>query len=249
MSKIIKNFALYLGLACVLVTSIQAETTNEGDRVEARARAMTKTERIEWREAVAKQIQEEKEISEEETTTEVDSEKEENFELKSIVQPEEKSSYLRGYDNAMHWATACSFDGSIVEIEDGSQFSVSYFDSWKTIGWLSSDVLVITPNSSLFSLYDYEIHNLTTWEVVECDLFAGPYLYSPYRLWIAGIDYLMDEVLLCDGTLWDISILDWNVLSSWYVGDSIIIGVNDSFINPYILINVETDNYATASLY
>ncbi len=236
MKNSVKKVALFCGIACIVMGSLLADAVQEEERVACGTREATQIEKIQLREARIKHMQEEKEEG---------TYGEEEMQSRS-VDLAEKGSLWRSYSGAMHWVNVV---GDYVEIEDGSQFLISSWDAWRTLGWYPTDVVVIAPNSNYYSIYDYEMHNLTTLDVVECDLLSGPYYYSPYRLEIVGIDYLLDEVILSDGTLWDISLWDWDIVNSWFLGDSIIVGVNDSYINPYILINVNCNNYACASLY
>lgn len=144
-----------------------------------------------------------------------------------------------------------SFLGDTVELTDGSMWRIHPSDTYKTITWFATDVVVITPNHSLFSFYDYRLTNQNTGESVACDLHLGPIdpsYGSIYTHWITGIDYYRNVLYLEDGSVWSMSTFDRSVISNWVPNDVVIIGVNDGWFssaNPNILINVNMNNYAT----
>ena len=172
--------------------------------------------------------------------------------LPQVVEKGIFSDYPRFYQGSHHWATNVSFFGDAVELEDGSIWKVYFGDAYKTLGWLTSDRIYIKPNDEYFSIYDYKIVNVTTEQVVKANLSVGPHIFGVFTLDIVATDFFADRIILSDGTSWNISSFDSDITDSWLVGDIIIVGVNESgylsVFNPYILINVNINDYARASL-
>ena len=77
----------------------------------------------------------------------------------------------------------------------------------------------------------------------------GPLYDSIYRRWIAAIDDYNNFVYLDDGTIWSMSWFDTSTIYSWNVGDTVEIGVSDSFLNPNFLLNVNSMTYASGKAY
>jgi len=105
--------------------------------------------------------------------------------------------------------------------------------------------LVITPNHAWFSVYDYVITNQNTGVAVQVNLVVGPLYNAVYRHYIVAIDYVLDHVVLDDGSVWTMT--DFTVMNQWVPGDTVIVGVNDGWFSssyPNILINVNTLSYA-----
>ncbi len=154
------------------------------------------------------------------------------------------SLYVTTHQGVFHNPLSVSFFGDSITLEDGSVWVTSGDDSYKTLNWLTSDLLVITPNHSWFSAYDYIITNQNTGVSVKVNLVLGPLVDAVYRHWIIAIDYISDNVWLEDGSIWKMT--DCTVMKQWQVGDSVIIGINDGWFSslyPNILINVNMLNY------
>lgn len=152
------------------------------------------------------------------------------------------------HPGAWHRPHCVSTFGETVELEDGSIWSVSYGDRWKTIGWLRDDVIAIFPNTSWFGT-DFRMVNQNTGDTIDVDLRYGPTFGNIFTYKIVSVDYINAIVYLQDST-WAISINDETVIYSWHAGDTVIIGHNDgwnSSIRPHILINVNVNDYACAN--
>lgn len=158
-------------------------------------------------------------------------------------------SHPGAYHSAVAISDAFSFSEGSVEFEDGSIWAVWYEDIYKTSNWLASDLIVISRNNSLFSSYDYRLTNLSTGASILANLYLGPLYHSPYRHWIVDIDDYNNMVYLEDGTVWSMSIFDTFTVTQWQVGDTILIGISDSYFNPNILLNVEFMTYASGKAY
>ncbi|EFB42636.1 MULTISPECIES: hypothetical protein [Parachlamydia] len=142
-----------------------------------------------------------------------------------------------------------AYDGGSVELYDGSIWTVCSYDRYKTLNWLTSDSIIVTPNSNFFSIYDYCLVNLNTNVTVQVNLFAGPLYNGIYTYYITGIDYVNDLVYLNDGSSWGISVFDSSTSAKWFLNDTVILGVNNDplSIRPNILINVNMLNYVRAT--
>lgn len=137
-----------------------------------------------------------------------------------------------------------SLFGDSVTLSDGSIWAVSSEDSYKTLNWLTSDLLIITPNQEFWPSYSYVITNQNTGIAVRVNMVLGPLANAVYRHWIVAIDYYMDRVWLEDGSTW--SMTDYSAMRQWQPGDTVMIGVNDGWFSssyPNILINVNMLNH------
>lgn len=155
--------------------------------------------------------------------------------------------YYSTHSGAFHQAIAVSPFGETVELIDGSVWHIHSWDSHKTLDWLGSDVLVISPNHSWFSSYLFRITNQNTGVSVEANLSLGPIYNGYFTHWIIGIDHYNNVVVLEDGSIWNMSIFDSNATDNWMVNDTVIIGINDGWLSstrPNILINVNMLDYA-----
>ena len=150
-----------------------------------------------------------------------------------------------------HWLTSVADTGRSFELEDGSHWEVSPTDSYILRNWRREDSLVITPNSSWLSAYDYYVTNKSNNSYVKANLFVGPLAFGPYSHWIVDIDYFGGHVYLENQMVWCISPQDSSVLKDWAVNDHIIFGLYDSWFSPYdhILINVNMDNFVHVKQY
>lgn len=155
--------------------------------------------------------------------------------------------FYTSHPGAFHRADYISIFGDSIELEDGSIWSVRGSDAYKTLNWLPSDLIVITPNHSWFSVYNFRLTNQNTGVSVESNLNLGPIYNGPFTHWIVSIDYYHDVVYLEDGSVWNMSYYDGSIVRKWVVNDTVIIGINDSWLSatrPNILINVNMLNYA-----
>ncbi len=150
------------------------------------------------------------------------------------------------HPGAYHSPVGISLMGD-VELEDGSVWQVSPVDAAITRSWMPSDLVVITPNHSWFSSYQFKITNQNTGQAVLANLTLGPIYNGLYTRWITAIDYYYSVVYLDDGSVWNMSTWDSGTVDKWEPNDTVIIGVSDglfSSTHPNILINVNMLNYA-----
>ncbi len=156
------------------------------------------------------------------------------------------------------WAMNIGFEGSSIELMDGSVWEVRWYDRYKVQNWKNvatnngseqSDRLYIQPNSS-WSTYPYTIVNMETGETAAVYMTQFPYFDSPYVRCLKFIDKKNGRILLNDGTYWNVSSFSNATLHNWEINNSIVIGVNkglSSYFNPYILINLSRKTYISVS--
>jgi hypothetical protein len=152
----------------------------------------------------------------------------------------------------LHQVEAIGLDGRSIQIEDGSEFRLSFTDIGLLAGWNRADVIEIFPNTSWFRSCKYLIVNHNNNSTIEANLSIGPVIQGPYFRTLEVIYYNDSDLYLSDGTHWRVHPSDWNVLLKWYPGDVILIGSNRGLMTWFghwesILINVTTDNYVRTS--
>lgn len=157
------------------------------------------------------------------------------------------ATYYTSHEGAFHRPIGVSLLGDAVELEDGSIWAVNSSDRYKTLDWLTSDIILIVPNHDWFSVYNYRLINANTGANIKVNLSLGPIYNGIFTHWILAIDYYHREICLEDGSVWKMSSLDSSVMNKWLPNDTVIIGINDGWFsgsNPNILINVNMNNYA-----
>lgn len=132
------------------------------------------------------------------------------------------------HKDADHYMIGIKNFGEAILLHDESEWSVGLFDRSTVKGWKSDHVLFIKPNTSLFSFYNYEIQNRTTYEKADINHLAVPLFANAYSLEVVGIDYFSRLITLNDGTVWQVSPSDFS-FKTWLLGDRIIVGVNKSY--------------------
>lgn len=162
------------------------------------------------------------------------------------------SYYLhRIHNDAFYHLVAYSSRGDIINLHDGSEWSIKRSGQETVLYWLSTDDIFIKPCAKCFSSYKYVLHNRTQNQAVAANLNVPPLPLGPYTLRIANIHPYEPLVLLNDNTVWSV---DPNYLSRWQIGQRIIVGVNNYWRTaamPHILINVDMSGYPyrTAAFY
>jgi hypothetical protein len=154
--------------------------------------------------------------------------------------------YITTHAGSLHWPVAVGILGEKIELEDGSVWAISAGDCYKTLNWLSTDMIVITPNHAWFSSYAYRLNNQNTGASVEVNLslYLNPVFHTVYNHVIVLMDDLLQMIWLEDGSCWSISA--WDYTTKWMVGDTVIIGINDGILSssrPNILINANLLQY------
>jgi hypothetical protein len=152
--------------------------------------------------------------------------------------------------------------GAALTLFDGSVWAIADEDQWTVRNWTESSELAIKPNA--LSLWNkltgsspsckYRIVNMATNQSAAAKLLFGPFRYNPNTTKIEMLDYFTGQVTLNNGTNWfiDMSGPSSDVLRRWKRGQAVICGTNDTWFSlgsPFILINVESDNWLAANRY
>lgn len=227
---------IFLGLA-LFSASLSADEMEIEERIPVGERALVHAEQVKsYEDRLAKM----EESDEEEIDEEIDTQK-------IVKKGFQQATYVTTHEGVFHFPKAVSYLGDTVELEDGSIWTVCYNDTYKTLNWLTSDMIIIVPNDSLFSSYNYKLINLNTGVKVKVNLYLGPIYNGAYTHWIVAIDYLYREIYLEDGSVWKMSSFDQSIVNKWLPNDTVIMGINDGLFcgsNPNILINVNMNNYS-----
>lgn len=147
------------------------------------------------------------------------------------------------HNGAYHNPISVTALGGVVQLEDGSVWTIADGDHYKTLNWYTSDLIVLTPNHDWFSTELFRMSNQNTGVSVRCSMVLGPIYHGLYTHWIVGINYYTQEIYLEDGSIWQVTGFDSAIFGKWLLNDTIVIGVNDGYLastKPNILINVNT---------
>lgn len=158
------------------------------------------------------------------------------------------------YPNSVHMINSISPDADVVEFTDGSKWVVPSSEYYTVLDWRPGDYVLITQNIRIFSFYYYEIENLTTNSSSLANLKLWPIRDCEHTHKIEAINYGTKQLILEDGSLWDISASHAYIFNNWTVGDLIIIGNNynqNYTAYKYILINTNQSltQFARAKMY
>lgn len=150
-----------------------------------------------------------------------------------------------------HWIEGLADRGHSIELEDGSHWDISPSDRSTIRTWKNHDHIVITPNYSWFSSYDYYLTNKSNNSYVKANLWIGPLAYGPRSHWIVDIDYFSGHLFLENQMVWCIDPRDGYILREWALNDHVIFGVNPTLFakHDHILINVNRDEHVRAKQY
>ena len=156
--------------------------------------------------------------------------------------------------NAEHVLNSVSFKGDLIQLMDGSYWDVCRSNSNTMSNWRPGDIILIAPNPYIFSFSTYSIQNISAGTYVLANLSIQPFVDTPEAHWISAINYANRQVVLENGTVWEIdNSWDANQLYKWVVGDFVMIGSNDNYYSPYenILINtsLNLNKYFKARMY
>jgi len=150
-----------------------------------------------------------------------------------------------GYSLAVHQIRSISSCGDLIEIEDGSLWKIRSYDAVDVCCWQEKDLIVIRPNGSWLSNYEYELLNLGTGDYVKSNLSLGSFCEGEFTHWIIAIDYWHQRIWLENGMCWEVAGI-YTRFKDWVVGDTVILGVYNGWLSsstPNILINVNMNNW------
>lgn len=236
----LKSFYLLLP-TITLASSLLMGTETLEERVPMGERTTSREEVLEQNVQRAYQMQQREE--QENKTSEITSRNMAKS-AKASVAKSAASQYVPSHPGAYHSLMYITPANLTVEIEDGSVWVFAPSDLSTVMTWYSTDALVLVPNKTLFSSYDFRLVNLVTGQSIQVILSQAPYYNGPYTHWIVAIDYYRNYVYLEDGSFWNMSSFDSDIVHQWMVNDTVIIGTTDRWLNPDMLINVSTLTYA-----
>jgi len=227
-------------LASLSSEILKKEMTQEQGHIEVGSRAIAHSDFVAHQEKIASEKSEDVNAIAESDDLEIIKK---GFSDEDLIS---KKIYYNSHDGAYHFPVAVTYLGDEVTLEDGSIWKVASWDKWKTLNWLTTDTILVTQNKYMFSSYKFMLVNQDTGKEVEVNLALGPIYSGCYTRWIVSVDSWNDQILLNDGSLWEMSSIDYFITKNWFVNDTVIIGVNESssVLRPNILINVNMLNYA-----
>lgn len=153
---------------------------------------------------------------------------------------EAKGFYETSHPGAYHRPRYIPYFGETVELMDESIWEVAPYDREKVKSWFGEDLFIMI-NHDWFSNYDYCILNLSTRDKVRVNLISGPFYQGIYTHWVVSFNDFTHEIMLENGSIWQVSMMDFEELRNWGLENTVIIGVYDGFASGYspnILINV-----------
>lgn len=194
--------------------------------------------------------------------------KEERFEKLENGEEDERGSlqtngmYLTTHPMASHGIIKVSPYYDRVVLNDGSVWEVCYDRDRSILSRWSSwnDQVTISP-AGYFDPTDYVLVSQRTGEtvcvsLVEMEVVVGDPYYNGQRLWISTMDYLYDygcgcyfyQILLSDGSVWEVSTRDSARCSYMFPGDVVFVGVDEGVFAPThnILIHFNSLEYVHA---
>lgn len=168
------------------------------------------------------------------------------------MRKEEKEQVIAGsrcHPGATHFPLAISPLGDVVELSDGSRWSVKEWDRDIIQSWLPTDAIFITQNMYDNVAYPFRFIHQDSGEDVYVRM-TGTWRRGPQTYYVTSIDVDWDvcQVCLNDGSRWEIRGFDAEeALQSWMLSDTVLIGLNaESRRYPYLLINVALNGYVEA---
>ncbi len=161
--------------------------------------------------------------------------------------------HLPGYTLPVnsHWLVSIDENYRCIEIEDGSHWDIPSEQAHLLRNWRKEDVLVISPNYTWLSSYDYCITHTATDSHVKANLLIGPLPFGPQSHWIANIDHSTGHIYLENQMIWCVNPDDRDILKYWEVNQPVIFGVSKSWLTSYdhVLINSDTDDHVRVRQY
>ena len=191
--SIFKYMALQGCLGLFAFSSLFAEApVKEEEHIAPGLRAMKHCEWVKIQEERSLEAKGEKEPSGESLTLKANFAKA----VTPLISSPQSSVYYTTHPGAFYYPVVVSLLGDSVQLHDGSIWSIANGDSYKTLNWLTSDIIVITPNQEWFSSYMFRMTNQDTGVSVKCNMMLGPIYNGLYTHWIYAIDYVNKEILL-----------------------------------------------------
>lgn len=126
-----------------------------------------------------------------------------------------------------YYTQAVAYDGSSLELNDGSVWSVDNWNRNAVLNFDSSDPLFLTPNTGWWSKGGYLLVNETRGVRIPVVYTQPPLLNTPYSYQIADLDYANRIISLTNGQTifrWEIKNSDFPLFARFKVGDYVLLG-------------------------
>lgn len=137
-----------------------------------------------------------------------------------------------------HLLAAKGIDGSIVELEDGAQFTIADSDRDEIMEWRTYTPIAISPNTYWYSNHDFLMTNCLTGTYVRAKFTEEPLTEHPFTNTIFYIDPFEGIIILEDGrgnqTSWEIDQQDLELSRQWEKDETIVIGVYDNWYSKFV---------------
>jgi hypothetical protein len=146
----------------------------------------------------------------------------------------------------------CVEEGT-VELEDGSTYWVEAGDFYNLLYWIDhyqwglADLVHLKQNNAVN--YPLLIENQISKTSIRVYLRLGPWEDGVCNHTIDDLNHSTGEVWLRDGSYWKIAGYSKDVFSKFRPGDTVIIGVNDSWFYPNFLHNVNLNRPVAAAFW
>ncbi|MCB1212800.1 MAG: hypothetical protein KDK40_00725, partial [Chlamydiia bacterium] len=115
-----------------------------------------------------------------------------------------------------------------------------------TYDWEVEDFVVILPYHSWFSNDTFRLTNCRTGATIHLQLIRVFATDHSIPLCVVGFQPERQQVLLSDGSCWEVPLADRSTFLRWEQGDVVLLGINDGGLSTYypnILINPRLDFY------
>lgn len=137
-----------------------------------------------------------------------------------------------------------------IQLDDGSIWRINSTNRSDLFLWKINDLVVISQNTSWFSSYRFSISNKTANSTVQAEITLGPILGGPNTHRAVSVDSFHGQLILDNGSVWEIAYADSSLFAGWLANDTIMIGKNRSWLSSgdFILIDIENNNFVRANL-
>lgn len=128
-----------------------------------------------------------------------------------------------------------SVESTLITLNNDAVFEVEGLEFEAILNWSGNDVLIISNGVAklpfrfgfwrdhFLSFQLFSIQNLSKGNSVAASLISPP---SPSSTTITAIDYVLKQVALSNGTIWEICELDHSKLKFWEANDTVLVGKN-----------------------
>lgn len=159
-------------------------------------------------------------------------------------------SPLGFYPPATRYIAEISPYTDTIRLDDGSLWRTNPSNRSDLFRWAVNDMVVISQNTSWFSSFRFRLTNRTAQSYAQAELSLGPILGGALTHRAIAVDPFNGQIILENGSRWEIAYADNSVFSQWLINDTIMIGMNRSWFSSgdFILIDVESNSFVRANL-